>query len=139
MMSSQTTAAQNAQPETSLEKALSCARAAIDKKAENVKLLDLSGLSGFTDYFLVCSGMSDRQVQAIATSVESALKGSGHELLSSEGHSEGRWVLMDFGDIVVHVFLDALREYYDLETLWADAPRVKIPSEFYGSGASRLN
>ncbi len=95
MMSSQTTSAPNAKPETSLEKALSCARAAIDKKAENVKLLDLSGLSGFTDYFLVCSGMSDRQVQAIATSVESALKGAGYELLSSEGHAEGRWVLMD--------------------------------------------
>jgi ribosome-associated protein len=123
----------------SLTKALLCARAAIDKKAENVKVLDLSDLSGFTDYFVICSGMSDRQVRAICDSVAHALESEGRELLSSEGYTEGRWVLMDFGDVVVHVFLDALREYYDLESLWTDAPRVKIPSEFYGPGVSRLN
>lgn len=123
----------------SRRKAMLCARAAIDKKAENLKILDLSGISGFTDYFVICSGMSDRQVQAISDSVENLLSAAGHELLSAEGYAEGRWVLMDFGDVVVHVFLDALREYYDLESLWADAPRVKIPSEFYGPAASRLN
>ena len=120
-------------------KALACARAAIDKKAENLKVLELTELSGFTDYFVICSGVSDRQVQAIADSVGSAMDSAGHDLLSAEGYGDGRWVLMDFGDIVVHVFLDALREYYDLENLWADAPRVKIPSEFYGPAASRLN
>lgn len=123
----------------SLAKALASARAAIDKKAENVKILDLTELSGFTDYFVIASGMSDRQVQAIADSVDGAMESSGKSSISSEGYSEGRWVLMDYGDIVVHVFLDALREYYDLETLWADAPRVKIPSEFYGPAASRVN
>ncbi len=123
----------------SLARALECARAAIDKKAENVKILDLSELSGFTDYFVICSGTSDRQVQAIGDSVEAMMSTKGVELLSGEGYSEGRWVLMDFGDVVVHVFLDALRDYYDLETLWTDAPRVKIPSEFYGSSASRMN
>ena len=123
----------------SKDKALECARAAIDKKAENLKVLDLTDLSGFTDYFMICSGMSDRQVQAIADSVESTMANQGHDLVSIEGYGEGRWVLMDFGDVVVHVFLDALREYYDLENLWADAPRVKIPSEFYGPAASRLN
>lgn len=117
-------------------KALDCARAAIDKKAENVKVLDLSEISGFTDYFIICSGTSDRQVQAISDSVESFMKSKGYRLLSSEGLPEGRWVLMDFGDVVVHVFLDALREYYDLEALWADAPRVRIPSEFYGPAGS---
>ena len=125
--------------ESSQARALTCARAAIDKKAENVKILDLTDLSGFTEYFVICSGMSDRQVQAIANSVESAMISTGADALSSEGYGEGRWVLMDFGDVVVHVFLDALREYYDLETLWAEAPRVKIPSEFYGPAASRLN
>jgi ribosome-associated protein len=120
-------------------KALSCARAAIDKKAENLKVLDLSDLSGFTDYFVICNGSSDRQVQAISDSIENVMSSNGHELLSVEGYAEGRWVLMDFGDVVVHVFLDALREYYDLESLWSDAPRVKIPSEFYGPAASRLN
>ena len=125
--------------ESSEAKALACARAAIDKKAENVKILNLTDISGFTDFFVICSGTSDRQVQAIANSVESSMGTFGVDALSAEGYAEGRWVLMDFGDVVVHVFLDALREYYDLETLWAEAPKVSIPSEFYGPAASRLN
>jgi ribosome-associated protein len=120
-------------------RALRCARAAIDKKAENTKILDLTEISSFTDYFVIASGMSDRQVQAISDSVQNVMDEAGQELLSIEGYADGRWVLMDFGDIVVHVFLDPLREYYDLESLWSDAPTVKIPSEFYGPGASRLN
>ena len=124
---------------SSNDKALACAKGAIDKKAEMVRLLDLSDISGFTDYFLICSGTSDRQVQAIADSVQSTLKAFGERLISCEGYSDGRWVLMDFGDVVVHVFLDALREYYDLESLWSDAPRVQIPAEFYGPAASHLN
>ena len=120
-------------------KALVCARAAIDKKAENLKVLDLTDISGFTDYFVICSAVSDRQVQAIADSVEASLESAGFETLSCEGYAEGRWVLMDCGDVVVHIFLDALREYYDLESLWVDAPQVRIPSEFYGPGGSRLN
>ncbi len=128
-----------ANSDLSLLKALASARAALEKKAENVKILDLSQTSGFTDYFLLASGTSDRQVQAIADSVRSVLGGEGFQILAMEGYSEGRWVLMDFGDVVVHVFLDALREYYDLEGLWADAPRVKIPSEFYGPAGTRLN
>lgn len=119
--------------------ALECARAALDKKAENLKLLDLTELSSFTEYFVICSGTSDRQVQAIADAVASTMKKEGIECLSQDGYGEGRWVVMDFGMVVVHVFLDALREYYDLENLWAEAPRVKIPSEFYGQAASRLN
>jgi ribosome-associated protein len=126
----------------SCEQALACARAAIDKKAENVKILNLTEISGFTDYFVICSGTSDRQVQAIADSVQSELKAAGRKALSVEGYGEGRWVLLDFGDIVVHIFLDALRDYYDLENLWEDAPRIKIPSEFYlqsGDGKSHLS
>ena len=114
-----------------LKKALLCARAAIDKKAENVKVLDLSELSGFTDYFMICSGTSDRQVQAIGESVSNVMEVQGYSLLSAEGFQDGRWVLMDFGDVIVHVFLDALRDYYDLDNLWKDAPRAKIPPEFY--------
>src|SRR3954465_15956649 len=106
----------------SCAKALACARAAIDKKAEHVKVLNLTDISGFTDYLVICSGMSDRQVQAIADSVESVMESSGHELLSTEGYSDGRWVLLPHGDVVIHIFLDALRDYYDLEALWADAP-----------------
>lgn len=122
-----------------LQKALFCARAAIDKKAENVKVLDLSELSGFTDYFMVCSGTSDRQVQAIGEAVSNVMEVQGYPLLSAEGFQDGRWVLMDFGDVIVHIFLDALRDYYDLENLWKDAPKAKIPAEFYGQGASHLN
>lgn len=142
MMNNENTSNQVAstqQLDPSKEKALACARATIDKKAENVRILDLTDVSGFTDYFVICSGMSDRQVQSIADSVEHAMASQGHDLLSAEGYADGRWVLMDFGDVVVHVFLDALREYYDIENLWADAPRLKIPSEYYGPAASRLN
>ncbi|MBU6374846.1 MAG: ribosome silencing factor [Bdellovibrionales bacterium] len=123
----------------SKERALECARAALEKKAENIRVLDLTRLSGFTDYFVICSGLSDRQVQAIATSVEQHLEAQGAELVNFEGFSDGRWVLMDFGDVVVHVFQDALRDYYDLENLWADAPRVTIPTEFYGTSSGNLN
>lgn len=123
----------------SRSRALECARAALDKKAENLKVLDLTKISGFTDFFVICSGMSDKQVQAIAASVESNLESQGAKLLNFEGFSDGRWVLMDFGDVVVHIFQDALREYYDLENLWADAPRVAIPPEFYGAAKSGMN
>ncbi|MDR3606857.1 MAG: ribosome silencing factor [Oligoflexia bacterium] len=134
-----TTTESTSNTDTSRAKALACARAAIDKNAESVKILDLSELSGFTDYFVICSGTSDRQVQSIADSIDQAMTATGHEIISAEGYSEGRWVLIDMGDVVVHIFLDALREYYDLESLWADAGRVKIPPEFYGPAVSRLN
>jgi len=137
--SSSSTSVSTLAQEPSEKRALACAKAAIEKKAEHLKVLDLREISGFTDYFVICSGTSDRQVQAIADSISKDLQTEGAELLSMEGYNEGRWVLMDFGDVVVHIFLDALREYYDLEALWADAPQVKIPSEFYGPGASRLN
>src|SRR3989338_7852276 len=84
--------------------ALAAAAAAIDKKAEGVKILDLGSLSGFTDYFVLCSGTSDRQVQAIASSVETRLRETGRRAITVEGMNEGRWVLLDFGDVVVHVF-----------------------------------
>ncbi len=129
----------NTQADPYRARTLACAAAAIDKKAENVKILDLTELSGFTDYFVICSGMSDRQVQSIADAIENSMDSAGSDSLSIEGYCDGRWVVMDFGYVVIHIFLDALREYYDLENLWADAPRVKIPSEYYGPGASRLN
>lgn len=119
--------------------ALACARNAIDKKAENVKILDVSKLSGFTDYFVIASGQSDRQVTSIADAIIENLARDGVHALSVEGTEEGRWVLLDFGDVVVHVFLEALREYYDLERLWSEAPKVSIPSEYYGPSGSRLN
>ena len=121
------------------DKALACVRAALDKKAEHLKALDVSELSGFTDFFVICNGSSDRQVQAIADSIKSAMIAADQDVLSVEGYSDGRWILMDLGDVVIHIFLDALRDYYDLESLWADAPVLKIPAEYYGQGATRLN
>ena len=117
----------------SRDRALLCARGALDKKAENVRILDIGKLSGFADYFMICSALNERQVQAISDSICSVLKKTGVRNLSMEGYQEARWVLIDFGDVVVHVFLDAIRDYYDLETLWSEAPRVQIPAEYYGA------
>ncbi len=118
--------------------ALLGAQAAIEKKAENVKVLYLGECSSFTDYFVICSGISTRQVQAIADSIQNTLR-PRQKVISSEGYQDGRWVLLDYGDVVFHIFLDAVRDYYNLELLWSDAPRVKLPSEFYGPAAVRLN
>lgn len=122
---------ENFSPE-SQERALLCARATLEKSAERVRILDVSELSSFTRYFVICSGRSDRQVLAIAGAVEEELRSKGVRPVSLEGYPEGRWVLIDFGDVVVHVFLDELRDYYDLETLWSDAKSVSIPAEHYG-------
>jgi ribosome-associated protein len=117
--------------EVSLAMAFLSVQAAANKKAETIKVLDLKEASSFTDYFVVCSGTSDRQVQAIADSVMIELKESGFQPISVEGYREGRWVIVDYGDIVLHVFLDALREFYDLERLWQHAKRVSIPQELF--------
>jgi ribosome-associated protein len=106
--------------------AVAAARAALEKKAEDVLVLDLRGLSGYTDYLVIGSGTSDRQLEAIAEGVEKELKAMGHKLVGSEGQRGGRWVLLDFGDVVVHVFHQDDRAHYDLEGLWADAPRVQV-------------
>ncbi|MBI2712811.1 MAG: ribosome silencing factor [Bdellovibrio sp.] len=113
------------------KKVLLFAQAALEKKAENVKVLDVSEMSSFTDFFLICSGSSNRQVQAIADSIRTQAKGAGLPVVSVEGYSDGRWVLIDLGNVVVHIFQDVLREYYALETLWAGAPRIQIPIEYY--------
>lgn len=117
--------------EESLAKAFLAVQASANKKAETIKILDLRNLSTFTDYFMICSGQSDRQVQAIADSIVIELKEEGFSPISVEGYSEGRWVVVDYGDLVIHVFHDALRDYYNMEELWYDAKRVPIPQELY--------
>lgn len=82
--------------------------------------------SSFTDYFLLCSGLSDRQVTAVAHHIEEALKKEGVRPLGVEGIREGRWVLLDYGDFVIHVFLDSVREFYKFDNLWGAAPEVPI-------------
>ena len=103
--------------------------AALNKKALNLTLLEMKGITSFTDYFFICSGTSDRQVQAIAEGIREALEGKGVHPLGLEGTLEGKWILMDYEDVVVHVFLEPVRQFYDLEGLWMDAPRIKVQNE----------
>jgi ribosome-associated protein len=120
----------NRKKTSSREKSLYCVRAALEKKAYDLVLLDVQKISSFTAYFLICSGRSDRQVQAIARSIEDDLKKMAIRPLGKEGFERGQWILMDYGDVVVHVFLDPIRKFYDLEGLWLDAPRVdKVEQE----------
>jgi ribosome-associated protein len=93
-------------------------------KAFDILVLDVRRLASFADYFILCSGRSHRQVTAIAEFVEQALKAQGIRALGTEGLREGHWVLMDYGDVVIHVFYEPVRTFYDLEGLWSDAPRV---------------
>lgn len=97
--------------------------AALDRKAEETRVLKLAGISDFTDFFLIVSGTNERQVQAIADSIEGVLRKAKIRPLHIEGHRQGRWILMDYGgDMVVHVFHREARGFYDLERLWSDAP-----------------
>src|SRR5690606_38422845 len=103
------------------------ARAADAMKAENPVALDVSGPLPFTDAFLLVSGRSERQVVAIAEEIEEQLLEHGVKALRREGRAEGRWILLDFGDLVVHVFHDEDRMFYALERLWSDCPVVPLP------------
>lgn len=105
------------------------AHAASDKKATDLVVLDLRKAASFTEYFLICTGASTRQVQAISNAVEEALLKSGKRPLHIEGYSSTEWILLDYGDFIVHVFGQASRRFYDLERLWRDAPRVEVGSE----------
>ena len=109
-----------------LDGALRALALALDKKALEPVLLDVRELCSFCNYQLVVSGRSDRQVDAIAEGIELGLKAEGLRALGAEGARTGQWALLDYGDFVVHVFLHAAREHYDLEGLWSDAPRVPI-------------
>ena len=102
------------------------ARAASDKKATDLVVLDLREAASFTEYFLICTGGSSRQVQAVSNAVEEALLKSGKRPLHIEGYSSAEWILLDYGDFIAHVFGAASRRFYDLERLWRDAPRVEI-------------
>jgi ribosome-associated protein len=110
---------------SSKERAIVCAREASRFKALDLVLLDVARYSSFTDYFIICSGKSSRQVQGIAENVEASLRDKGLKPLGVEGKHEGHWVLMDYGDIILHVFYEPVRFHYDLESLWADASRLE--------------
>jgi ribosome-associated protein len=106
------------------------ARAASAKKAEDTVVLDVSGVLSITDAFVITSGSNRRQVLTIAEEVEAQVKAvGGPSPIRVEGVSDAQWVLLDYGDFVVHVFLDEIRRYYDLERLWADAPAIEWDDE----------
>jgi ribosome-associated protein len=104
-------------------------RAALDKKAMEVVVLDLRQTPAFTDFFLLCSGQNQRQVHAIADAVEEALRAAKVRPNHVEGYDRGDWVLMDFFSFIVHVFTPQTREFYSLERLWGDAERIEVSDE----------
>ena len=95
-----------------------------DRQGKNLQVLDLDEISEFTEFFLICTGASERQVRAIADGVRDQLREQGSRPLHVEGEQHGQWVLMDYGDFLVHIFSEPMRDYYRLESLWADAPDV---------------
>jgi ribosome-associated protein len=109
-----------------LSDALQAVQFALDKKALEPTLLDVRGLCSYASFQLVVSGRSDRQVDAITEGIVVGMKDAGIQPLSTEGKRSGHWALIDFGDLIVHVFLHQSREHYDLEGLWVDAPRIEL-------------
>jgi ribosome-associated protein len=121
-------AATSLPPDEGQVRALAAVAAGFDKMAEDAVIMDVRGLSGVADYFVVLSADSDRQAAAVADFVDDRLTSLGAQRLGAEGKSGGGWVLLDFGDVVIHVMSPTSRGFYDLEGLWADAPRVRIPT-----------
>jgi ribosome-associated protein len=113
------------------------AEAALDRKAQDVVALDVRTLTSFTDTFLLATGTSDRHVRAVADAVVEASRALGTPPLGVEGYQEGRWVLIDLNDTVVHVFVAEAREYYDLDRLWADAPPIDLGPSAAAASAER--
>ena len=97
-----------------------------DKKAEDIKIIDIAGVSVLADYFIICNGSNESQVRALVDNVEAELEKAGYPLKQIEGHGLGSWVLMDFGDIIVHVFDRENRLFYDLERIWRDGKNIDI-------------
>jgi len=114
--------------------AVAAARAAADKQGERVVVLDVRELIVITDYFVISSGTSQRQVRTIVEEIERAMRDLGRKPIRREGVEDWRWVLLDFFDVVIHVFADEEREFYDLERLWRDAPRVELDDIGAASG-----
>lgn len=114
---------------SSEERAVKSAALALDKKAFNVRILNIQGISTIADYLVIATGTSDKQVQAIADSVKSGLKKFG-KAIDIEGAKEGKWIVIDYGDVIVHVFVEELRRYYNLDELWSTAPELAIPVEY---------
>ena len=112
-----------------LDKALLASEIIKERKALNPVLFEIGKLSSITDYFLIASGNSSRQVQAITRHLSRSMREQGLKAYGVEGEQEGHWVLMDYGDLVIHIFFQPVREFYDLEGLWIEAPRVDLDED----------
>ena len=110
--------------DTALDRAFLCARVAADHKARDILVLDMRGITPLYDFFILLTGSSRRQIHTIAEEIDAALRAEGDARLSIQGYQASKWVVQDYGDLVVHVFDPESREYYALEELWADAKRV---------------
>ncbi|MDO9067605.1 MAG: ribosome silencing factor [Deltaproteobacteria bacterium] len=113
---------------TASERALKCAELAFDKKAFDIRVRDISRVSSIADYMVIISGASDKQNQAIADNIRTGLKKFG-KVQNIEGATDGKWIVMDYSDVLVHIFHDQLRRYYDLDGLWGMAPELELSAE----------
>lgn len=113
----------------SRKRALLCINAALEKKAKDLVILNVREISAFADYFIICSGTSDRQVRAIADAIQEKLKLTEILPLGVEGETAGHWVLMDYDDVIIHIFIETVRTFYDLERLWSEAPRMLVSDD----------
>ncbi len=109
----------------SKEIAITCAKIADEKKALDIVILDVDKISSITDYFVICSAINDRQLHAIADEIDKQMKKISVMKYGMEGYREAKWVLIDYGDFIVHIFDKEMRNYYDLELLWGDAPKIE--------------
>jgi ribosome-associated protein len=114
------------------ERALRCAELAYDKKAYDIRVLDISRVSSIADFLVIISGSSDKQNQAIADNIRIGLKKFG-KVNDIEGANDGKWIVMDYGDVLVHIFMDDLRQRYDLDGLWGMAPLLELPKAVAGA------
>lgn len=120
------------------ERILQALHAASEKKAIDLVVLDLQDIASFTDYFVITSGANERQVQAIADGVSDTLKKVGSPAARVEGYKTAEWILLDYGDFIVHVFEQKARSFYDLERLWRESKRVELPAELNAERVSSL-
>jgi len=114
-------------PSVSQEQAIFIAQAARDKKAEDVMILEVGDLTSLADFFILASGESERQVRGLAAIIEKSMSTQYHIHPVTEGKDTATWILLDYGDIIVHIFRSDIRQYYALEKMWADAPQIPIP------------
>lgn len=127
-----------AAPEELDERIRMALKAAGEKKAQDLTVLDLREIASFTDYFVITSGANERQVQAISDEVFETLKKAGTAAARVEGYKTAEWILLDYGDFVVHVFDEKARKFYDLERLWRESRQVRLPAELAGETGSSL-